>query len=87
MIDTEIYLLACEDIVILYAFDAASPHGLLDVLQESISILGHFRGGFFVQWIVRVRLEEQILQSNHDRIQVKDWLPVLTQNVQANISL
>lgn len=46
MIDTEIYLLACEDIVILYAFDAASPHGLLDMLQESIPVLGHFRGGF-----------------------------------------
>ena len=45
MIDTGIYRLTCEDIVILYPFDAASPHGLFDVLQESIPILGHFRGG------------------------------------------
>lgn len=45
-IDTEIYRLTCKDIVILYAFEAASSHRLLDVLQESIPILAHFRGGF-----------------------------------------
>lgn len=45
-IDTKIYHLTCKDIVILYTFDTASSHGLLDVLQESIPILAHFRGCF-----------------------------------------
>ena len=45
-IDTEIYRLTCKNIVILYALEAASSHRLLDVLQEGIPILAHFRSGF-----------------------------------------
>lgn len=41
----------------------------------------------FVQWIVRIWLKEQILQADHDRVEVEDGLPVLSENVQAHISL
>lgn len=39
-----------------------------------------------VQWIVGVRLQEEILHSDQHGVQVKDWFPVLTENVQANVS-
>ncbi len=44
-------------------------------------------GHTFVQGIVRVGLEEEILQSDHDRIKVQNRLPVFSENVQANVAL
>jgi hypothetical protein len=35
----------------------------------------------FVQRIIRVRLQEQILQANHDRVEIQNRLPVFSENV------
>ena len=40
-----------------------------------------------VQRIVRIRFEEEVLQSNHHRIQVEHGLPVFSKDVQTNIAL
>ena len=39
-----------------------------------------------IQRIVGVGLEEEVLQSDHDGIEVEDGLPVLAQDVQAHVS-
>jgi hypothetical protein len=40
-----------------------------------------------VKRIICIRLKEQVLQANHHGIEVQHWLPVLSENIQANISL
>jgi hypothetical protein len=40
-----------------------------------------------VQWIVRVRLQEQVLEADHNRVEVKHWFPVFTEDVQAYVAL
>ena len=46
-----------------------------------------FRTRTFVQRIVCVWLQEEVLQADHDRVEVQNWLPVLTEDVQANVAL
>ena len=41
----------------------------------------------FVQRIVRVWFEEKVLQTDQDRVQVEHRLPVLSQDVQADVAL
>jgi hypothetical protein len=45
------------------------------------------QGPTFVQGVVCVRLQEQVLETDHDGVQVEYRLPVLPQDVQAHISL
>ena len=40
-----------------------------------------------VQWIICVGLEEEVLEANHYRVEVEDGLPVLSENVEAHVSL
>ena len=40
-----------------------------------------------VQRIVRIRFEEEVLQSNHHRIQVEHGFPVFSKDVQTNVAL
>lgn len=40
----------------------------------------------FVQWVIRVGLEEEILQADHDRVEVEDGLPVLAENVETDVA-
>ena len=40
-----------------------------------------------VQRIVSIRFEEEVLQSNHHRIQVKHGFPVFSKDVQTNVAL
>lgn len=40
-----------------------------------------------VEGVVGVGLEEQVLKSDHDSVQVQDWLPILAQNVEAHVAL
>ena len=46
-------------------------------------MLGHT----LIQWVIRIRFKEQILKSDHNGVQVQNWLPVFSEDVQANISL
>ena len=40
-----------------------------------------------VQRIVRIRFEEEVLQSNHHRVQVEYGFPVFSKDVQTNVAL
>jgi hypothetical protein len=40
-----------------------------------------------VQRIIGVGLEEEVLKSDHDGVQVEDGLPVFTQDVEADVAL
>ena len=40
-----------------------------------------------VQRIVRIRFEEEVLQSNHHRIQVEHGFPVFSKDVQTDVAL
>ena len=44
-------------------------------------------GHTLVQRIIRVGLEEEVLEADHDRVEVEHRLPVLSQNVQADVAL
>lgn len=39
-----------------------------------------------VERIVSIRLEEQVLQPDHDRVEIEDGLPVLAKNVEADVA-
>jgi hypothetical protein len=41
----------------------------------------------FVQRVVRVWLQEEVLQANHDRVQVEDGFPVFSKNVETDVPL
>lgn len=41
----------------------------------------------FVQGIICVWLQEEILQTDHHGVEVKDRFPILAEDVQANIAL
>lgn len=40
-----------------------------------------------VQRVVRVGFQEEVLQTDHDRVQVEHGFPVLAQDVEAHVSL
>ncbi|CAG8538328.1 11348_t:CDS:10 [Acaulospora colombiana] len=64
--------------------DESSGHGPLDIADEILpiatEILGRlcFRGG--------KKLLEEVLQPNHDRVEIEHRLPVLSEDVEANIA-
>lgn len=39
----------------------------------------------FVQRIIRVRLQEEILNPDHDSVEIENGLPVFSQDIQAHI--
>lgn len=41
----------------------------------------------FVEWIIGIRLEEQVLQTNHDRVEIKDRFPVLTKDIETHVAI
>jgi hypothetical protein len=41
----------------------------------------------FVQRILRVGLKEKVLQSHHNRVEVKNRLPIFAKDVQAYVAL
>jgi len=67
--------------------DATSSHGRPDVAREPISALPHILGRIFVQRIIRVRLKKKVLQSDHNRVEIENWFPIFSKDVQAYIAL
>jgi len=69
------------------AIDGTSTHGPIDVTDEVLAVAPEVLSGFLVKRIVRVRLKEQVLQADHHGIEVQHRLPVLPEDIQADISL
>ena len=56
-----------------------------DQIEEDLHDYGCRRT--FVQGIVGVWFKEEVLQSDHDGVQVQNWLPVFSEDVQADVAL
>ena len=41
----------------------------------------------FVQGVIRVWLQEEVLQTNHHGVQVKHGFPIFAEDVQADVAL
>lgn len=57
-----------RDLVVLNALEVTTPHTLPHTADELFAIPGHLLRGILVQGIVRVGLEEEVLQSDHDGV-------------------
>lgn len=66
-----------------------NPSLLLQVAGKKSSVNEtRFSSAFltFVEWIVGVGLQEQVLESDHDGVQVEDWFPIFSENIEADVS-
>lgn len=76
-----------QAIVKINITNIASTHRLVHIVLKHLAIrLEHF-GRLFVERIFGVGFQEQVLQSIHYRVDRQHGLPVLAQNVQANVAL
>lgn len=69
---------------------SAASVNIYGVFGQSITRLGRRKVDptlTLVQRVVGIRFKEQILQSDHDRGQVKHRFPVLAEDVEADIAL
>ncbi len=71
----------------LYAIKAASLHGPLHVLLEHPPVGLQLVRGLLVQRVLRVGLEEEVLQAVDDRVDCQHGLPVLAEDVQAHVAI
>jgi len=76
-----------KHLVILHALDIVAVHRRFDIGQELFPVSAHLLSSILIQRIICVWLQEQILKSDHDRIKVENWFPVLAENIQADITL
>lgn len=68
------------------SFDLATAHRRADIPPEAVSVGHEVVGGFLVQRVAGVGLEEEELQADDDCVEVEDWLPVFAQDVQADVA-
>ena len=55
--------------------------------EDVPDVEGEERRRTLVERVVGVGLEEQVLEADHDGVEVQDGLPVLAQDVEANVAL
>ena len=71
-------MLDVQNLVVVRLVYVASSHGVGDVSLELAFILYQDVRSLLVQRIVRIRLEEQKVESYQDRVQVQHWRPIFT---------
>ena len=76
-----------HDSIERFAFDTASRHRTPHVSLEPIPVAHEIVRSVLVQRITRVRLQEQELQPHYDRVQVENWFPVFSKDIQAHVAL
>jgi hypothetical protein len=69
------------------SLDLTTAHRRADVPPETVSVGHEVVGGFLVQRIAGVGLEEEELQAHDDGVEVEHRLPVLAQDVEADVAL
>jgi hypothetical protein len=68
------------------SLDLATAHGRAHVPPEAVPVGHEVVGGFLVQRIAGVGLEEEKLQPHDDGVEVEDGLPVFAQDVEADVA-
>ena len=71
----------------LHPVDHPSPHGPVDVLLEEPPVGLELVGGLLVERVLGVGLQEQVLEAVDYGVYGQDRLPVLAENVQADVAL
>lgn len=69
------------------SLDLAAAHRRADVPPEAVPVGHEVVGGFLVQRVAGVGLEEEELQADDDGIEVQHGLPVFAQDVEADVAL
>lgn len=67
--------------------DVTTSHGALHVLFKQPPVVLQDLRGLLVQWVLGVGLQEEILQAINYGVYRKDWLPVLSEDVEADVAL
>lgn len=67
--------------------DVTTSHGALHVLFKQPPVVLQDLGSLLVQWVLGVGLQEEILQAINYGVYRKDWLPVLSEDVEADVAL
>jgi hypothetical protein len=68
------------------ALDLPTSHGRAHVPAEAVPVGHEVVGGLLVERIASIRLEEEELQTHNHRVEVEDGLPVLAQDIQADVA-
>lgn len=69
------------------SLDLTAAHRRAHVPPEAVSVGHEVVGGFLVQRVAGVGLEEEELQADDDGVEVENGLPVFAQDVEADIAL
>ena len=69
------------------SLDLATAHRRANVPPEAVSVGHEVVGGFLVQRVASVGLEEEELQADNDGVEVEHRLPVFAQDVEADVTL
>ena len=69
------------------ALDLSTAHGRAHVPAEAVPVGHEVVCGVLVQGIAGVGLEEEELQANDDGVEIEDGLPVLAQDVEADVAV
>lgn len=67
--------------------ELSSPKGSIHEPLKALNVLAEQISRLVVEWIVGIGLVKQINQSIDNRIDIQDGPPVLSQNIQTNLSL
>jgi hypothetical protein len=70
-----------------FPLDLPTTHRRAHIPLEPIPVRHQVVRSLLVQRIASIRFQEQKLQSHHDSVQVKNRLPVLAQDIEADIPL
>lgn len=69
------------------ALDRSSTHSCACIALEAFSVGSEILSGLLVERIGSIRLEEEELHANDDSIEVENWFPVLSQDVETDVAL
>lgn len=75
-----------HDLVIRDPLHAPTTQTPLDCSSKLRSVLPEFICRFLVQRVSRVGLQEEVLEPDHDRVEVQDGLPVFAEDVEADVA-
>lgn len=70
----------------MYTIHVCSSQSLIDNTFKSVDILPEKLSRIMVQRIIRIGLVKEKYQSVNDSINVHDWFPVFTKDIEAYIS-
>jgi len=71
----------------IFSLDLTSFQRCFDIFLKPFDIADHLRGCLFVQRIIGVRLDEQKENSSDDIVEIQNWFPICSEDIQTHVSL